>query len=164
MFHKVWRNPHSLAKFQIWWEPVMFWAAVSRESSFLQIINVRSFWKESNYAKHVFNNTLLNCGNSWLFSWQTALMHLRQTVLGSFDWLLQTIRTQPSLFSNVLKYLQTYPLRVDLSFFLYGNTATSILFSITLIPASKKQIMKGNWDINETHQCTDVQTTKIKKN
>ncbi len=90
-------------------------------------------------------------------------MHLRQTVLGSFDWLLQTIRTQPSLFSNVLKYLQTYPLRVDLSFFLYGNTATSILLSITLIPASKKQIMKGNWDINETHQCTDVQTT-TKKN
>lgn len=130
----------------------MFWATVSRES-LLQIINVHVFWKESNYAKHVFNNTLPNCGNSWLFSWETSLMHLRQTVLGSFDWLLKT-----SLFSNVLK------LSPDISFesgplfffFHYGNTTTSILFSITLTPASKKQIMKGNWDINETsaYRCT----------
>lgn len=85
-------------------------------------------------------------------------MHLRQTVLGSFDWLLQTIRTQPSLFSNVLKLSPDISFESGPLFFLfrYGNTATSILFPITLTPASKKQIMKGNWDINETsaYRCT----------
>lgn len=70
----------------------MFWEAISRES-LLQIITLHGFWKKSNYAKNLFDNTLLNCGNSQLFSCETSLLHLQQTVLGSFDWLIQTIRT-----------------------------------------------------------------------